>query len=70
MYDVYIEKAAENDLKRLPTTTVHRIIPQIRALAGDPRPSGCASSPVQRTIGELESEIIVSFTRSMKKRRP
>ena len=41
MYEVYLEKAAENDLKRLPTTTFHRIIPHIKALAGDPRPAGC-----------------------------
>ncbi len=41
MYEVYIEKAAENDLKRLPTNTFHRIIPQIRTLAENPRPSGC-----------------------------
>jgi mRNA interferase RelE/StbE len=41
VYEVYIEKAAENDLKRLPTTTFHRIIPHIRALAEDPRPSNC-----------------------------
>jgi len=41
VYEVYLEKAAENDLKRLPTTTFHRIISQIRALAENPRPSGC-----------------------------
>ncbi len=41
MYEVYIEKAAENDLKRLTATTFQRIIPHIRALAGDPRPQGC-----------------------------
>jgi mRNA interferase RelE/StbE len=41
VYEVYIEKAAENDLKRLPTTTFQRIIPQIRTLAENPRPSGC-----------------------------
>ena len=41
MYEVYLERAAENDLKRLPTTTFQRIIPQIRALAENPRPSGC-----------------------------
>jgi len=39
--EVYIEKAAENDLKRLPITTFHRIIFQIRILAENPRPSGC-----------------------------
>jgi mRNA interferase RelE/StbE len=41
VYEVYIEKTAENDIKRLPTTTFHRIISQIRALAENPRPSGC-----------------------------
>ena len=41
MYEVYLEKAAENDLKRLPTTTFHRIIPHIKALAENPRPSSC-----------------------------
>ena len=41
MYEVYLERAAENDLKRLPTSTFHRIISQIRALADNPRPSGC-----------------------------
>lgn len=41
MYEVYVEKTAENDLKRLPTNIFHRIIPQIRNLAENPRPSGC-----------------------------
>ena len=41
MFEVYLEKAAETDLKRLPTATFHRIIPQIRALAESPRPPGC-----------------------------
>jgi len=47
VYDVYIEQAAENDLKRLPASTFQRIIPQIKALAENPRPSGC------RKIDEL-----------------
>ncbi len=41
MYEVYLERAAENDLKRLSTTTFHRIIPQIKALAENPRSLGC-----------------------------
>jgi mRNA interferase RelE/StbE len=41
VYEVYIEKAAENDLKRLPPITFHRIIPHIRALAANARPSSC-----------------------------
>ncbi len=46
MYEVYIEKTAENDLRRLPTSTFQRVIPQIRAFAQNPRPSGC-----QKLIG-------------------
>ena len=42
MYEVYVEKTAENDLKRLPTITFQRIIFQIRTLAENPRPSGCS----------------------------
>ena len=41
MYEVYIEKTAENDLKRLPTTAFQRIIPYIKALAENPRPANC-----------------------------
>jgi len=41
VYEVYVEKNAENDFKRLPTIIFHRIIPQIKALAENPRPSGC-----------------------------
>jgi mRNA interferase RelE/StbE len=41
VYEVHVEKTAESDLKRLPTTIFHRIIPQIRNLAENPRPSGC-----------------------------
>ena len=41
MYEVHLERAVENDLKRLPTTTFHQIILQIKALAENPRPSGC-----------------------------
>ena len=41
MYEVYIEQSAERDLSRLPEETLHRIASRIRALAQDPRPSGC-----------------------------
>jgi mRNA interferase RelE/StbE len=41
VYEVYLERSAENDLKRLPAPTFHRIIPQIKTLAENPRPSGC-----------------------------
>ena len=41
MYDVYLERAAERDLTRLPVETFDRIVPRIRALAENPRPVGC-----------------------------
>jgi len=41
VYEVYIEKTAENDLKRLPTITFNRVIPHIKELAESPRPPGC-----------------------------
>ena len=41
MYEVYLERSAENDLKRLPTSTFDRILHQIKTLAENPRPSGC-----------------------------
>jgi mRNA interferase RelE/StbE len=41
VYEVYLERSAENDIKRLPASIFHRIIPQIKTLAENPRPSGC-----------------------------
>ena len=41
MYEVYLEGAAERDLRKLPAETFHRIIPRIQALADNPRPPGC-----------------------------
>lgn len=41
MYEVYLERSAERDLKRLSTDNFHRLISHIEALAKNPRPSGC-----------------------------
>jgi len=41
VYEVYLERSAGNDLKRLPTSVFHRIILEIKTLAENPRPSGC-----------------------------
>ncbi len=41
MYEVFLERAAERDLKRLSASDFQRIISHIRDLAGNPRPSGC-----------------------------
>ena len=41
MHEVYLEHAAEKDLKKLPGEIFQRIIIHIKSLAGTPRPSGC-----------------------------
>lgn len=40
MYDIYIEKAAERDLKKLPAADFERIIPHLKSLAEDAKPPG------------------------------
>jgi mRNA interferase RelE/StbE len=40
-YEVYLERAAEQDLRRLSARNFQRIIPRIKALAENPRPTGC-----------------------------
>ena len=41
MYDIYLESAAERDLKRLSPAVFRRLIEHIRSLAENPRPAGC-----------------------------
>ena len=41
MFEVFLERAAERDLKRLPPADFRRIIPPIKSLAENPRPPGC-----------------------------
>lgn len=41
MYEVYLERAAERDLKRLLPKDFYQIIPHIQSLAENPRPAGC-----------------------------
>jgi mRNA interferase RelE/StbE len=41
MYRVLLERAAEKDLARLASEIHDRVIVAIRALAENPRPSGC-----------------------------
>ena len=41
MYEVYLERAAERDLKRLSAGNFQRVIRHIETLAEEPRPSGC-----------------------------
>lgn len=41
MHDVLLERAAERDLKAVPRAVFDRIITQLKALAHNPRPTGC-----------------------------
>jgi mRNA interferase RelE/StbE len=40
LHEVYLEHAAEKDLKKLPGETFQRIITHIKSLAATPRPPG------------------------------
>jgi len=41
VYEVYLERRTERDLKRVSLNDFHRIISSIKALAQEPRPDGC-----------------------------
>jgi mRNA interferase RelE/StbE len=41
VYEVYLERSAENDLRRLAPSIFLRIVPHIKILSENPRPSGC-----------------------------
>ena len=41
MYEVLLERRAERDIKKLPEEIFHRIIPRLKALSDNPKPSGC-----------------------------
>jgi mRNA interferase RelE/StbE len=41
VYEVYLERAAERDLRRLPKEVLASIANAMKALADNPRPPGC-----------------------------
>ncbi len=41
MYEVYVERLAERDLRRLSADDFQRIVRHLKALAENPRPPGC-----------------------------
>ena len=41
MHEVYLERSAERDLKRLSKEDFTRIVSHIKPLAENPRPAGC-----------------------------
>lgn len=41
MYEVFLERSAEKDLRKLSPEQFHRIISEIETLAAEQRPKGC-----------------------------
>jgi mRNA interferase RelE/StbE len=50
LYEIYLERAAEKDLKKLSLNVFQRIIAQIKSLGENPRPQGC-----RKIIGTKQS---------------
>ena len=48
MYEIYLERAAQQDLKRLSAKHFYRIISSIKTLADDPRPESCRKLSASR----------------------
>ncbi len=41
MHEIYLEKSAEKDLRKLPVSVFQRVPVHLKALSVDPRPPGC-----------------------------
>ena len=41
MHEIYLEKSAEKDLRKLPVPVFQRVLVHLKALSIDPRPPGC-----------------------------
>jgi len=41
IYEVIINSSAQRDIRKLPAQEVNKIVPAIRLLAREPRPTGC-----------------------------
>ena len=65
MYDVLIERTAERDLKSLTSSVFDRILPRIKALADNPRPTDATNWLGPRTIGGYGSATIESSMKLM-----
>jgi mRNA interferase RelE/StbE len=53
LHEVYLEHAAEKDLKKLPGEIFQRLIIHIRSLAEIPRPSGCRKITGTKNDGRI-----------------
>ena len=41
MYEVFLEKRAEREIKKLPAELFYRFIPKLKSLSENPKPPGC-----------------------------
>ncbi len=48
MYEIYLERRAERDLKRLSTEDFYKMISRIRSLSEEPRPPNCRKISVSK----------------------
>ena len=73
MHKVEISNQAERDLKRLPTTVFERIVPEIKALAMNPRPHGYAklagSKSDYRVLYEIADQVRIVRVLRVRHRR-
>jgi mRNA interferase RelE/StbE len=54
-YQVVVSKPAAKEIEKLPADVVQRIIPQIAALADDPRPAGCIKLKGEKDLYRIRS---------------
>jgi len=41
VYEVFLEKRAEREIKKLPAELFYRFIPKLKSLSENPKPPGC-----------------------------
>jgi hypothetical protein len=70
VYEVYLERVAERDLRRLPAETFHRIALEFVLWRRTRGRQAVASSPARTMIGGFGSEIIESSTRLTRAKKP
>jgi hypothetical protein len=69
VYDIYLERSAEHDLKKLPKDLFQKIISHIKDMAINPRPPGSRKIKSSKMIGVLGSEITGSSMKVMKRQK-
>ena len=61
-YSVFIKPSAAKELEALPQDDLNRIVPRIRGLSTDPRPSGCAKLSGQERYRIRQGDYRIVYT--------